>query len=58
VYLANHDFFSEDYRNDVALNQQWRNYVRKMKLELPSFADLMGFIAPILKPYWDKMGNA
>jgi predicted nucleotidyltransferase component of viral defense system len=58
VYLANHDFFTEDYRNDVALNQQWRNYVRRMKLELPSFADLMGFIAPILKPYWDKMGNA
>jgi predicted nucleotidyltransferase component of viral defense system len=58
VYLANHDFFTVDFRNDMALNQQWLNYKRKMKLELPSFADLMDFIVPILKPYWMMMGNA
>lgn len=57
AYVANHDFFTEDYRNDKALNLQWRNYVKKMNLDLPSFADLMGFIAPILSPYWEKMGD-
>lgn len=55
AYIANHDFFTEDYRNDVALNQQWRNYVRKIKLPLPSFPELVEFIASKLKPYWEKL---
>lgn len=48
-------FFSENYGNDFMLNQQWQNYIRKMKLELPPFTEVMAFLRPHLRPYWERL---
>lgn len=54
-YVYNHEFFTGSYATDEMLNQQWRNYCRKQKLDLPSFDEVIGFIAPILQPLWDNL---
>ncbi len=51
-FVEGHDFFSEDFGKDTMLNQQWKNYIRKMKLDLPSFPDIHNSIANWLMPYW------
>ena len=51
-FVENHDFFSSEFGRDVALNGQWNNYVRKMKISLPSFKDVHGIISNWLLPYW------
>lgn len=51
-FVEGHDFFSEDFGKDTMLNQQWKNYIRKMKLDLPSFPDMHNSIANWLMPYW------
>lgn len=57
-YVEGHDFFSEDFGKDTMLNQQWRNYIRKMKLDLPPFSEIHNFIANWLLPYWKMMKKA
>lgn len=52
VFVENHDFFSSDFGDDAALSKQWDNYVRKMKILLPSFKDVHGIISSQLLPYW------
>lgn len=51
-FVEGHDFYSEDFGKDTMLNQQWKNYIRKMKLDLPSFPDIYNSIANWLMPYW------
>lgn len=51
-FIENHDFFSSEFGRDVALNGQWNNYVRKMKISLPSFKDVHSIISNRLLPYW------
>lgn len=51
-FVENHDFFSSEFGRDVSLNGQWNNYVRKMKISLPSFKDVHGIISNRLLPYW------
>lgn len=51
-FVEEHDFFSEDFGNDPMLNQQWKNYTRKMKLDLPSFPEIHNSITNWLLPYW------
>ena len=51
-FIEEHDFFSEDFEKDTMLNQQWKNYIRKMKLDLPSFPEIHNSITNWLKPYW------
>lgn len=54
-YVDNHEFFNGSYASDEMLNQQWQNYCRKMKLDLPSFKEVIGFLAPILLPLWESL---
>lgn len=51
-FVEGHDFFSEDFGKDTMLNQQWKNYIRKMKLDLPSFPDIHNSLTNWLMPYW------
>lgn len=51
-FVEGHDFFSEDFAKDTMLNQQWKNYIRKMKLDLPSFPEIHSSITHWLMPYW------
>ena len=51
-FVERHDFFSEDFAKDTMLNQQWKNYIRKMKLDLPSFPEIHNSITHWLMPYW------
>lgn len=51
-FVEGHDFFSDDFGNDTMLNQQWKNYTRKMKLDLPSFPEIHKSITKWLIPYW------
>jgi len=51
-YVEVHDFFREDFGKDTMLNQQWRNYIRKMKLDLPPFPEIHNSIINWLLPYW------
>ncbi len=51
-FVEGHDFFSEDFGKDTMLNQQWKNYTRKMKLDLPSFPEIHNSIINWLLPYW------
>jgi len=55
AFVEGHDFFSEDFAQDTMLNQQWRNYIRKMKLDLPSFSEIHDSITNWLKPYWEML---
>lgn len=55
TFIEDEDFFSENYGNDFMLNQQWQNYIRKMKLELPPFTEVMAFLRPHLRPYWERL---
>lgn len=54
-YVENHDFFSDDFGDDILLNQQWNSYVRKMKLDLPPFKEVHTRIEDYLSPYWTRM---
>lgn len=56
-FVEKHDFFSEDFENDAMLNQQWINYVRRMKLTLPSFQDIHKTVSNVLLPYWTSLRN-
>ncbi len=51
-FVEGHDFFSEDFGKDTMLNQQWKNYTRKMKLDFPSFPEIHNTIINWLLPYW------
>lgn len=51
-FVEGHDFFSEDFAKDIMLNQQWKNYLRKMNLDLPSFPEIHNSIIHWLMPYW------
>lgn len=57
-FVEEHDFFSEDFGNDTMLNQQWKNYTRKMKLDLPSFPEIHNSIINWLTPYWIMLKKA
>lgn len=57
-FVEGHDFFSEDFGNDTMLNQQWKNYTRKMKLDLPSFPEIHKSITKWLIPYWIMLKKA
>lgn len=57
-FVEGHDFFSEDFGKDTMLNQQWRNYIRKMKLDLPSFPEIHHSIINWLLPYWRMLKKA
>lgn len=57
-FVEGHDFFSEDFGNDIMLNQQWKNYTRKMKLDLPSFPEIHKSIIKWLIPYWIMLKKA
>lgn len=54
-FVEGHDFFSEDFTEDTMLNRQWKNYIRKMKLDLPSFPEIHNSITQWLMPYWRKL---
>lgn len=54
-FVEGHDFFSEDFAKDTMLNLQWKNYIRKMKLDLPSFPEIHNSITQWLIPYWRKL---
>lgn len=56
-FVEGHDFFSEDFAKDAILNQQWKNYIRKMKLDLPSFPEIHNSISNWLMPYWRMLGK-
>lgn len=56
-FVEKHDFFSEDFKNDAMLNQQWISYVRRMKLTLPSFQDIHKTVSNVLLPYWTSLRN-
>lgn len=56
-FAEGHDFFSEDFTKDAILNQQWKNYIRKMKLDLPSFPEIHNSISNWLMPYWRMLGK-
>lgn len=56
-FVEKHDFFSEDFENDAMLNQQWINYVRRVKLTLPSFQDIHKTVSNVLLPYWTSLRN-
>lgn len=51
-FVEDHDFFSEDFEKDTMLNQQWKYYLRKMKLDLPTFPEIHNSIINWLMPYW------
>jgi len=51
-FVEGHDFFSVDFGKDTMLNQQWMNYVHKMKLDLPSFPEIHNSITDWLLSYW------
>lgn len=51
-FVEGHDFFSEDFAKDTMLNQQWKNYTRKMNLDLPSFPEIHNSVTNWLMPYW------
>ncbi len=57
-FVEEHDFFSEDFGKDIMLNQQWKNYTRKMKLDLPSFPEIHNSIIKWLTPYWIMLKKA
>ena len=57
-FVEGHDFFSDDFGNDTMLNQQWKNYTRKMKLDLPSFPEIHKSITKWLIPYWIMLKKA
>ena len=57
-FVEGHDFFSEDFGKDTMLNQQWKNYIRKMKLDLPSFPEIHNSIIKWLIPYWIMLKKA
>ena len=57
-FVEEHDFFSEDFGKDTMLNQQWKNYTRKMKLDLPSFSEIHNSIILWLMPYWSMLKKA
>ncbi len=57
-FVEEHDFFSEDFGKDTMLNQQWKNYTRKMKLDLPSFTEIHNSIINWLTPYWIMLKKA
>lgn len=56
-FVERHDFFSDDFGQDAMMSQQWVNYTRKMKLELPSFKSIHKTIADFLMPYWLLLGK-
>lgn len=51
-FVENHDFFSDDFGRDSMLTQQWNNYLRKMKIDLPSFPEIHNSITNWLMPSW------
>lgn len=51
-FVEEHDFFSADFAKDTMLNQLWKNYIRRLKLDLPSFPEIHNFIINRLMPYW------
>lgn len=51
-FVEEHDFFSADFAKDTMLNQLWKNYIRRLKLDLPSFPEIHNFITNRLMPYW------
>lgn len=57
-FVEDHDFFNEDFGKDTMLNQQWKNYIRKMKLDLPSFSEIHNSIILWLMPYWSMLKKA
>lgn len=57
-FVEGHDFFSEDFAKDTMLNQQWKNYTRKMKPDLPSFPEIHNSITNWLIPYWILLKKA
>ncbi len=57
-FVEQHDFFSDDFGKDAMMNQQWNNYARKMKLDLPPFKDIHKTVADFLMPYWMLLRKA
>lgn len=51
-FVEGHDFFSEDFGKDAMLTKQWDTYIRKIKIDLPSFITIHNTIATVLKPFW------
>lgn len=51
-FVEGYDFFSVDFGKDTMLNQQWKNYIRRMKVDLLSFPEIHGSITNWLIPYW------
>lgn len=56
-YIVNHDFFSEGFGDDPYMNQQWKIYKNKMKIELPDFSEMHRIISEILLPFWKEWGE-
>lgn len=56
-FVEGHDFFSKDFGKDTMLNQQWKNYVHRMKLDLPSFPEIHNSVTHWLMPYWQMLGK-
>lgn len=55
TFNEDHDFFTEDFGKDAILNQQWRNYTRKMNLELPPFNEIHKIVSDYLRPFCSIM---
>lgn len=56
-FIENHEFFNGAYATDEMLNQQWRYYCKKMKLDLPTFDKIMEYLGSKLSSSWENLQN-
>lgn len=54
-FTDNHDFFNKNFGTDAKINQQWDNYQRRIKSNLPKFSEIHTFITKQLLPYWSLL---